>query len=110
MDKVPVTCPNCEEEFFVARNAKKGKCPFCNILLKYEDIEIIREETMEKEVFEEKVDITFIEKMVDAMCEEKKIRQPHHIADIVVIETIHPEMHYNLIEKEVDKIIKSKKV
>ena len=105
MEKVPVTCPNCGEEFFVAHNVKKGKCPFCKILLKYEDVELGEE----KEI-EEKVDIKFIENIVDSISEERKVVKATHVADAAVIETIHPEMHYASIEKEVDKVIKRKKV
>ncbi len=110
MEKVPVMCPNCEGEFFVARNVQKGKCPFCKISLKYEDVEIRKEgDRIEKEV-DEKVDITSVEKLIDTVFEESKTMQPHHIADAAVMETIHPGKHYISIEKEVDKIIKGKKV
>lgn len=107
MEEVPVTCPNCEREFFVAKNAKKGKCPFCKILLKYEDVEI-REEGAEE--FKEKVDIRFIENMVDAISKEQEMRKMPRIADVAVIETIQPEIIYGSIEKKVDRIIRRRKI
>ncbi|RLF45091.1 MAG: hypothetical protein DRN17_03175 [Thermoplasmata archaeon] len=119
MGKVKVTCPNCGKDFEVDENATRGKCPYCKISLIFENVEekfkpssLPAEEPKRRrrEVLEEKVNVSYIENLVD-MLPMKSEPEPKEISDVAVMELIEKETDEadsSDIEKKVDKILKNR--
>jgi len=115
MEKVKVTCPNCGKDFDVDVNATRGKCPYCKISLIFENVEEKPQSSPQAEVqrrrkrgiLEEKVDISYIENVVDSLSEQPAYGAKD-ISDIAVIELLEEESNEPDIEKKVDRIIRAK--
>jgi len=119
MGKVKVTCPNCGKDFEVDADATRGKCPYCKISLIFENVEEKSQsppppaeepKRRRRGVVEEKVNISYIENVVD-MLPLKSEPKPKEISDVAVMELIEKEtdeIGNSDIEKKVDKILKTR--
>ena len=131
MEQTSVTCPNCGGSFMVHVRATRGKCPHCTISLIYETVrEPPKLSEPPKSVFhqdricgqdifspdspipkqtkkQERVNLLYIEQVVDAMGHEGTVSKTS-ISDIAVIETLNPDIDHPSIEKNVDRLLRSR--